>query len=109
MGLASSLSQPASNFHPQGLGYDTATNELLFMQQSTQTLYRTDLTGSVTGSRTLGLNHTVSAAADGSNYYFSDYSGNAGGLDLYSIGKSSGSAQTISADVAAYGGIRVNF
>jgi hypothetical protein len=94
---------------------------LLFMQQSTDTIYRTDLTGAINGSRTIGsitynpggnttikALHTTSVASDGSNYYFSDYTNNSGGYDLYSIGKASGSAATISSEIAAYGGYPID-
>ena len=47
--LSAALSANQSNFNPQGLGYDASTNELLFMQQWTNTIYRSDLTGSVGG------------------------------------------------------------
>jgi len=106
--LANQLADPNSNFNPQGLGYDTGSNELLFMQQSAQTIYRTDLTGTITGSRAVGYNHTTSVAGDGTNYYFSDYTGNSGGLDVFAIGKASGSAAALSSEIAGYGGYPID-
>lgn len=119
--LDNALADPHSNFHPQGLGYDTGSNELLFMQQSTSTIFRTDLLGNITGSRGIGqvtvrpdgqtynaASYTTSVAGDGTNYYFTDYTNNAAGYDLYSIGKASGSATNISSEVAGYGGYPID-
>lgn len=107
--LDDSLADPSSNFHPQGLGYDTATNELLYMQQSSSTIFRTDLNGNVTGSRAIGYNHTTSVAGDGSAYYFSDYTTNSSGLDLFAIDKTPpNAAVSISAETAAYGGYPID-
>lgn len=119
--LDNQLADPSSNFHPQGLGYDTGSNELLFIQQSSNTIYRTDLFGSITGSRTIGstpytafghtattAHHTTSVAGDGVNYYFTDYTANSNGYDLYSLGVSSGSAGALSSEVAAYGGYPID-
>jgi len=109
-GLSNLLADPSSNFHPQGLGYDTSNNELLYKQQSSNRIFRSDLSGNVTGSLALspGLNHTTSVAGDGANYYVSNYSGNAGGLDLYSVNKVSGATNAISTEVAAYGGYPID-
>ncbi|WP_201494466.1 PEP-CTERM sorting domain-containing protein [Rubrivivax sp. A210] len=117
--LSSLLAAPSSNFAPQGMGYDAAANELLFIQQSTNTIYRTDLSGQIVGSRTLGAlptgsyaagsaHHTVSVAADANNYYFTDYTCNSSCRDLYSIGKTSGAAVALSAEVAGYGGYPID-
>ena len=106
--LSNQLSDTNSNFHPQGLGYDTSSNELLFMQQSAQKIFKTDLNGFVTGSVSTGYHHNTSVAADGSNYYFSDYTGNASYRDLYSIDKSTNSVSQLSAEIAAYGGYPID-
>ena len=119
--LPNTLADPSSNFHPQGLGYDSSAGELLFMQQSSNTIYRTDLTGNLLGSRTIGpiifrsdgatastANFTVSVAADGIQYYFSDYTNNSTGYDLYSVGKTSGPASAISTETAGYGGYPID-
>jgi hypothetical protein len=106
--LDNRLADSNSNFHPQGLGYDTGSNELLFMQQSSNTIYRADLNGDITGSRALNLHHTTSVAGDGTNYYFSDYTGNSNRADIHSIGKTSGASTTISSEVAAYGGYPID-
>lgn len=102
------LADPRSNFHPQGLGYDTGSNELLFMQQSSRTIYRTDLNGNINGSTNIGLNHTTSVAGDGTHYYFSDYTGNSHMADLYRIDKAGGSNTIVSSEVAAYGGYPID-
>jgi len=118
--LDNSLADTRSNFSPQGLGYDTGSGELLFLQQSSKTVYRTDLSGNINGSLALGVtqynpsgnsavpNFTTSIAGDGTNYYFSDYTNNSGGYDLYSADKTSGSPSAISAEVAAYGGYPID-
>jgi hypothetical protein len=112
--LSNSLSTPSSNFSPQGLGYDASANELLFLQQNSATIYRTDLNGTIVGSRSLGSNggdastFTVSVAADASNYYFSSYVSNSSGLDLYGIGKASGNYTNISSETAAFGGYPID-
>jgi hypothetical protein len=106
--LDNQLADPASNFHPQGLGYDTGSNELLFMQQSSSTIYRTDLNGNINGSRSVGLNYTTSVAGDGTNYYVSDYTGNSSLADIWSIGKNAGTTINISSEVAAYGGYPID-
>ncbi|MFO0885668.1 MAG: hypothetical protein U0894_16025 [Pirellulales bacterium] len=106
VGLNNLLSSTFNNFHPQGLGYDPFANELLFLQQSSGTIYRTDLNGNLLGSRLISpfYNHTVSVAADSTNYYFSDFTGNTVGPDLFFIGKAAGTATQISSETAAYGG-----
>ena len=108
--LSNQLADSNSNFHPQGLGYDTATNELLYMQQSSRTIFRSDLSGNITGSLALspGLHHTTSVAGDGANYYVSDYTGNTSGPDLYSVDKNTGAAANMSTDVAGYGGYPID-
>ncbi|HEX8521486.1 MAG TPA: hypothetical protein VF669_04460 [Tepidisphaeraceae bacterium] len=117
--LSSSLGSTAFNFNPVGLGYDSTANELLFAQQQNNTLYRTNLTGAILGSRTIGsvptasfgptaAQYTVSVAADATNYYFSDYNSNHLGYDLYAIGKTSGAATNISSELAAYGGYPID-
>lgn len=118
--LGSALSAGNSNFAPQGMGYDGSANELLFIQQSSNAIVRTDLTGQVLGTRTIGsiptspsgsdptANHTVSVAADAGRYYFSDYTCNEGCRDLYSIGKTSGAATALSNETAASGGYPID-
>ena len=106
--LGSELSTSGWNFRPQGLGYDASANELLFAQQGSQVVYRTDLSGNVTGSVSTGLQHTTSVAADANNYYVSDYTGNTSYPDLYTIDKASGAKTTFSSEVAAYGGYPID-
>lgn len=121
--LSPQLEQPNNNFAPQGLGYDAFANELLFIQQNTWTIYRTDLTGNVLGSVALGTTnynypggsfadvprYTVSVTADATNYYFSDYTCNNYCSDLFAVSKSGGNPNTISTEVAAYGGYPIDF
>ncbi len=115
--LGNALAVGNSNFNPQGMGYDSSANELLFIQQSANNIVRTDLTGQVLGTRTIGAipaygsttaNHTTSVAADAGHYYFSDYTGNSTALDLYSIGKAAGAAVALSNEIAAYGGYPID-
>jgi len=114
--LAAGLGASSSNFNPQGMGFDASANELLFVQQSTNSIVRTDLSGNIVGTRTIGAiqysgsgttntaNHVVSVAADADYYYFSDYTANSNGKDIYRIGKTTGAASVISAETAAFGG-----
>jgi hypothetical protein len=108
--LSNQLADSSSNFHPQGLGYDTSANELLYMQQSTNTIFRTNLSGTITGSRALSPNrhHTTSVAGDGANYYVSDYTSNTSGPDLYRVDKTTCAAVNMSTDVAAFGGYPID-
>ena len=106
--LDNMLADVRSNFAPQGLGYDASTNELLFLQQSSQTIFNTDLSGIIQSSSPLNYNHTTSIAADANNYYFSDYTANSGGLDVFSQNKSTGVITAISSDKAAYGGYPID-
>lgn len=119
--LDPTLSDPKSNFAPQGLGYDPVARELLFAQQSTNAIYRTDLMGGLLGSRTIGqivytprdnytpiANHTTSVASDGTRYFFSDYTANRGGFDLYMMDKSAGPAVAASSEIAGYGGYPID-
>lgn len=118
--LGSALSHTASNFHPQGLGYDTAANELLFIQQSTSSIYRTDLAGNVVGSQAIAnlphptfggfptAHHTVSVAADADAFYFSDYTNNSGGYDLLRMDKTTGVVTAFSSEITAYGGYPID-
>lgn len=102
--LSTNLSYASSNFHPQGIGYDPVANELLYVQQSSQRIDLTDMNGNYLGSVSTGYNYTTSVASDGTYYYFSDYQGNTGGLDLFRIAKTGGSVTSISTETAAYGG-----
>lgn len=114
------LAAPSSNFAPQGMAYDASANELVFLQQGTYTIYRTDLTGQILGSRNIGAipilpsgsagsaHHTTSVAADASNYYFTDYTCNNSCRDLYAIGKTSGAAVALSNEIAGYGGYPID-
>lgn len=108
--LSNQLADSSSNFHPQGLGYDTSTNELLYMQQSSGTIFRTNLSGTITGSVTTNqfLNHTTSVAGDAANYYVSDYTGNSSYLDVHNVNKTTGAVSTLSSEVAAYGGYPID-
>lgn len=115
------LADPRSNFHPQGLGYDTSADELLFAQQSVSGIVRTDLQGNVLGTHditsmtfrpegntTNRANHVTSVAGDAGRYYISDYTNNAGGYDFYGVDKSTGVATTLSSERAAYGGYPID-
>ncbi len=106
--LDNRLADPAANFHPQGLGYDTETDQLLFMQQSSQTIFATSLTGAIESTQAIGFQNTTSVAGDGGDYYFSDYSGNVLGLDLYAYDKATSSASVLSSEIAAYGGYPID-
>lgn len=118
--LGAALSANSGNFHPQGMGFDEAANELIFVQQSGNAIVRTGLTGNVLGTRTIGTipftasnttgtaNHVVSVAADAGNYYFSDYTSNSSGRDLYKLGKTTGAAVAVGSETAAYGGYPID-
>lgn len=117
------LADASSNYRPQGLGYDEATGELLYAQQSTRVIYKTDQTGALTGSVSLptvsninpnnnfsssGFNHVTSVAADANGLYVSDYTCNASCADLYKIARDGSSGQILSSEVAAYGGYPID-
>lgn len=118
--LSPALSAAAGNYHPQGMGYDETAGELIFVQQSTNSIVRTDLAGAVLGTRTIGAipfsangstgtaNHVVSVAADAGNYYFSDYTSNSSGRDLYQLGKAAGAATALVTETSAYGGYPID-
>ena len=119
--LGATLSAASTNYHPQGMSYDESSNELIFVDQSANSIVRTDRTGAVLGTRTIGqitfrpdgsnastANHVVSVAADAGNYYFSDYTNNSTGYDLYRIGKASGAAAAVGAETAAFGGYPID-
>ncbi len=107
-GLSNDLAAADNNHHPQGLGYDAAAGELLFMQQNAFTIYSTDLTGVVQSSRSIAQRYTTSVAADATRYYYTDYTANAGGIDLYAIDKTSGSETAFSTEIAGYGGYPID-
>jgi NAD(P)-dependent dehydrogenase (short-subunit alcohol dehydrogenase family) len=77
---------------------------LLYGQQSTDTIFRTNLSGTITGSRALSPNrkHTTSVTGDGANYYVSDYTSNTSSPDLYRVDKTTGAAVNMSTDVTAF-------
>lgn len=118
--LGATLSASSSNYHPQGMGFDEAANELIFAQQGGNSIVRTNLAGTVLGTRTIGTipytasftagtaNHVVSVAADAGNYYFSDYTANGNGRDLYKLGKTTGAATVVGNETAAYGGTPID-
>ena len=116
--LSNTLADPSTNFSPQGMGYDASANELLFIQQSTSTIFRTDMAGNIVGSRVIGnlptpygstaANHTVSVAADAAYYYFSDYTCNNNCYDLFRVAKASGDPVAISTEIAAFGGYPID-
>ncbi|WP_412971690.1 hypothetical protein [Glaciecola sp. MF2-115] len=106
--LAPNFSSPRGNFHPQGLGYDTASGELLYMQQNVRRIDRSDIFGVFTGSTSIDFSHGTSVAADSTNYYYSNYTSNANGPDLYSKNKITGVRTQISSDVLAYGGYPID-
>lgn len=110
--LAPALSAPSSNFHPQGLGYDAAAGELLFIQQADRTIVRTDLNGSVQGVQSISNNHATSVAADAFNYYYASYTCNSSpstcSYDLLSVDKTTGAETNFSSETAAYGGYPID-
>ena len=83
---------------------------MLYGQQSTDTIFRTNLSGTITGSRALSPNrkHTTSVTGDGANYYVSDYTSNTSSPDLYRVDKTTGAAVNMSTDVAAFGGYPID-
>jgi hypothetical protein len=106
--LPASLSSAPANFSPQGLGYDSDANELLFMQRGTKAIHRTDLNGALLGSSAMTKSHITSVSGYGGKYYFSDYGGNTSGYDLYSANKDGSDTTTVSSGVYAYGGMPID-
>lgn len=106
--LPAQFSSSQCNFHPQGLGVDEGASELLFAQQCSHPIYRTDLDGNLLGSVAVDQNYITSVAADATYYYFADYTGNSSNNDLYRMPKSGPPSATISSAVAAYGGYPID-
>jgi hypothetical protein len=115
------LASADSNWHPQGLGFDEYTGELLFIQQASDRVYVCDLIGTVLNVRVIGpitynpggatatvCRHTTSVAADATNYYVSDYTNNSTGYDMQTFPKAAGAATPFSNEVAAYGGYPID-
>ncbi|MFT6819155.1 MAG: hypothetical protein ACJATT_002976 [Myxococcota bacterium] len=103
--LPSDLERSSNNYHPQGLGVNEDTGELLYAQQSARTVSIGTLDGQIL--RTVGSirNYTTSVAYHDGRLYYSDYQGNSGGEDMWSINVASGGSEVrYGTDVAAYGG-----
>jgi hypothetical protein len=106
--LPAQFSSSDCNFHPQGLGVDEGASELLFAQQCSHPIYRTDLDGNLLGSVAVDRSYITSVAADATYYYFADYTGNSSTNDLYRMPKSGPPSATISSAIAAYGGYPID-
>lgn len=108
--LPSQMSQSSCNFHPQGLGIDEQQQELLFFQQCSRPVVRSDLNGNYLGGDVSvgGYNHITSGAADSNYYYFSDYTANTSGLDLYRMNKDGTGITNISTEIQADGGYPID-
>ncbi|MBN2800230.1 MAG: hypothetical protein JXX28_13910, partial [Deltaproteobacteria bacterium] len=98
----------SGNFYPQGLGVDEDAEELLYAQSYYQYLSRTDLTGNPVGKIAAPQNHITAVAASATHYYFTDYTGNSGGMDLYQVSKSDGAMRVVGADKLGYGGYPID-
>lgn len=106
--LPAQFSAGECNFNPQGLGVDEGASELLFAQQCNHPIYRTDLDGNLLGSVAVDQEYVTDVAADGSYYYFSDYTTNASGIDLRRMPKAGPPSAAFSAETAAYGGYPID-
>jgi len=94
-----------SNFHPQSLTVDPATGGLAFMMQGTRRIDRTNLAGVRSTTVPTGYHHSTGLAADETHFFFSDYTGNSGGYDLFRIAHNgAGGVVRISNGRVAYGG-----
>ena len=95
-----------ANFHPQSACFDRPTGHVALMIQSRREIVLVDpATGVRAGQVAVGnYSHTTGVACDGDDFYFTDYSGNAGGPDLFRTARAGGAAVQISQGVAAYGG-----
>ncbi len=94
-----------NNFHPQGACYDRASGRVVLMLQGRRRLDFVDpATGGLAGGLALdAYGHGVGVACGDAAFYFSDYSGNAGGPDLFRVAADN-AAEQIGAGVAAFGG-----
>ena len=95
-----------SNFHPNSACFDEASGNVALMIQSRREIVLVDpATGMREGQVPLGnYSHSVGVACDGDDFYFTDYTANANGPDLFRIGRPGGAAVQISQATAAYGG-----
>jgi len=93
-----------SNFHPQSLSWYPATGGLSLVMQSQRRIDILDLNGNRTNTVAVAYHHMTGHAADGENFFFTDYSGNAGGYDLFRVPIGGGGVTRISDERAAYGG-----
>lgn len=92
------------NFHPQSADWDPRTSNIAIMLQCQQRIDFLNLDGTRgTHVQISGYQHTTGLATDGVNYYFTDYTGNSGGPDLFR-GTPGNSVTQISNGTAAYGG-----
>jgi len=95
--LPSSLSDSSSNFHPQGLGVDEAAGELIYAQQSLRQIATGSLDGQfirqTTGLSTSNSNHITSVAVRNGEFYYSDYTSNSSGQDMWRAAMPNASAR----------------
>ncbi len=106
--LEARLSSGFTNFHPQGLGYDPFAGRLLFVQQSSQRIYATDLTGTILDTGPATKVNATAAGATATHYYYADYTGNSLQPDLWRVPKAGGTTEQVSAEIAAVGGYPID-
>ncbi len=96
-----------ANFHPNSACYDSETGHVALMIQSRREIVFVDpANGQRAGQVALGnYSHTTGVACDGDDFYFTDYTANANGPDLFRTNRAGGAAVQISPAVAAYGGL----
>ncbi len=107
--LPSQLENASCNFCPQGLGIDEASQRLLYAQYNSGTVWSTDLSGANLQSFATGIktNFTSVAAWDGDVYY-TDYSSNSSGPDMWRIDLPGGTQSQYSTFTTAYGGFPID-
>ncbi len=103
--LAADWASVRSNFHPNSACYDEHTGRVALMIQSRRAIELVSVEdGSRQGSVAIAnYQHAVGVACDGADLYFTDYTSNSNGPDLFRVGRAGAPVQ-ISQSNEAYGG-----
>jgi hypothetical protein len=110
-GKSGHMSHGSSNFHPAGMAYDIAFNQLVIIPQNSNTIYLVNAdTFSVESTLSIAggtYQYSTGVAVDANNYYFTEYNGNNGYMVKCPKSGMSGSSISCSMDaqIAGYGGV----
>jgi cysteine-rich repeat protein len=96
-----------TNFHPQGICYDHANNEVAMAHQGTSRLdFLAPGQPGRTRSIATNLHHQTSVACDGERFLVVDYTGNASRVDMHNVSRN-GAVAVHWNEVRGYGGFPV--